>query len=295
VIFVTGKGGVGKTTVSAALGVHLAATKQKTLLVETDSTGRLGAIFDVVNLGSEPAELERRLWAVRLQPRVLLEEYFRSFLRIPLLSRGLLSSRSFNALTAAAPGISEFLLLQKLLHWLEPGWRVRRAFDVIIVDGPASGHALKLLGTPRTIASLVPGGPIGGVARRALALLADHRRSSVVVVALPEELAVTEALETYEVLANDLALHVTRPVLNRTFPRRFAAHDIDELASDRGDDPVLHAARFQVGRRRETERHLARLRRALSQTPVALPMLFGEELTLSELPRLGSALAAVLQ
>ncbi len=295
VIFVTGKGGVGKTTVTAALGVHLTESRERTLIVETDVSGRLAAMFGAPPLSAEPLELQQRLFAVRLQQRALLEEYFESLLRVPFLSRRLLSSRTFNAVTAAAPGVGEFLLLQKLLQWLEPGWRGRRRFDTVLIDGPASGHALKLLAAPRTIASLVPAGPIGTVARRALALLADHHRTRVVVVAIPEELAITEMLETCDALANDIAVKVARPVVNRVFPRRFAPHEVAELETgEAASDPLVHAARFQLGRRREAERHLARLRRALGQSPVALPMVFAERLTPLHLHQLGQTLGGVL-
>lgn len=294
VVFVTGKGGVGKTTVSAALGLHLAASGQRTLIVETDASGRLAALFGGAALGPEPVALQPRLFAARVHARTLLEDYFRSLLRLPFLSRRLLSSRTFNALTAAAPGVAEFLVLDKLLHWLEPGWRPRRRFDTVVVDGPATGHARALLAAPRTIAALVPAGPIGTVARRARALLADRHRARVVLVTLPEELAITETLEAHATLVNELALHVTRPVLNRVFPRRFSRDEIDTLSAGDSDDPLTRAALFEASQRRETERHLARLRRGIPDPPLAIPMVFDERLAAPQLAALGTRLAALL-
>lgn len=294
VIFVTGKGGVGKTTVSAALAVHLADEGRRVLIVETDQGGQLAELFGAADLASEPKPVAPRISAARLLPRSLVEEYFRGLLRLPFLANRLLNSRSFNALTAAAPGVAEFLLLQKILEWTDPGWRRRSRFDVVLIDGPATGHALKLLGTPRTIASLVPAGPIGAVARGALSLLADHTRAHVLVVTLPEELAVTETLEAYDALLNDLAVDVLRPVINRIYPRRFTVHEVEDLAASAPQHPLVVAAQYQVARRRDSERHIQRLRRHLPQAPLSLPMVFDEHLGAAHLQRLGATLAPLL-
>jgi anion-transporting ArsA/GET3 family ATPase len=295
VIFVTGKGGVGKTTVSAALAVHLAEEGQRVLIVESDQGGQLAELLEADDLDAEPKLVAPRVSAVRLLPRVLLEDYFRGLLRIPFLANRLLNSRSFNALTAAAPGVAEFLLLEKILGWADPGWRRRSRFDTILVDGPATGHALKLLAAPRTIASLVPGGPIGAVARGALSLLADHVRTHVCVVTLPEELSVTETIATYGALRDDLAVDVLRPVINRIYPRRFAVHEVEALAqSESRHHPMVLAAQYQLARRRDSERHIQRLRRHLPQSPVSLPMVFDERLNPAHLHRLGNTLAPLL-
>jgi len=294
VLFVTGKGGVGKTTVSAALAAHLAGEGQRVLVVETDQGGQLGELLGGAEPSADPQPVAPRIDAARLLPRPLVEEYFRGLLRVPFLANRLLSSRSFNALTAAAPGVAEFLLLQKILEWTDPGWRRRGRYDLVIVDGPATGHALKLLAAPRTIASLVPAGPIGAVARGALALLADHRRAHVLVVTLPEELAVTETLEAYDVLENDLAVDVLRPVINRVYPRRFSPRELRQLAADAGEGhPLLQAAQFQMARRRDSERHIQRLRRHLPRPPLSLPMVF-DDTPGTALPRLGASLASLL-
>jgi hypothetical protein len=288
VVFVTGKGGVGKTTVAAAAAVELAGRDRRVLLVETDPGGTLAGLFGAAPPGREPRPLQPGIDAVRLLPRPLVEDYFRGILRIPYLANRLLSSSAFNALTAAAPGVTEFLLLQKVLEWVDPGWRRRQRYDVVLIDGPATGHALKLLGTPRTIASLVPAGPIGAVA--------DHERAHVLVVTLPEELAVTEALSAWETLVDDLAVDVLRPVINRVYPRRFAPREIAALeAGGAGGDLLVEAARFEIARRRECERHIGRLRRHLPVSPLSLPMVFDEVIGAEHLRRLGSVLAPALE
>jgi hypothetical protein len=298
-LFVTGKGGVGKTTVAAALGQHAAEHGQRTLIVETASDGRLAHVFGHRTLGATPRRLRAGLDAVRVDARELVEEYFSRLLRFQLLTKRLLASNAFNALTAAAPGITEFLLLEKLLGWIEPGFGRRRGYELIIVDGPGTGHALKLLRTPRALATMVPGGPLGKTARRLLALLGDHSRTRVLLVSLPEEMSVRETIETQQALEGDLALHVTRPVINRVFPRRFSSAEAQRIERD-GDlkgsalPPLLAAARFAIACRREAERHVGHLRRAWGVSPIVLRQLFTPDVHGADLEAFGRTLATAV-
>jgi anion-transporting ArsA/GET3 family ATPase len=300
-LFITGKGGVGKTTIAAALGRHAAEHGQRTLIVETATDGRLAHVFGQHALAATPRRLRAGLDAVRVDARELVEEYFSRLLRFELLSKRLLASNAFNALTAAVPGITEFLLLEKLLGWIEWGFGRRRGYELIIVDGPGTGHALKLLRTPRAVATMVPGGPLGKTARRLLALLGDHSRTRVLLVSLPEEMSVRETIETQQALEGDLALCVTRPVINRVFPRHFSATEAQLIEQD-GDTngaavaPLLTAARFAIACRREAERHVGHLRRALGVSPIILRQLFTPDVHAADLEVFGRTLGrAVLE
>ena len=292
-IFVTGKGGVGKTTVAAALGQRCADQGQRTLIIETANDGSLAQIFGHRRLSATPQRLHARLDAVRVDARELVEQYFGRLLRFEWLSQRLLTSNTFNALTAAAPGITEFLLLEKILGWVEPGLGSRRrGYDMVIVDGPATGHALKLLSTPRRIATMVPGGPLGRTARRLLALFADHQRTRVVLVSLPEEMAVKETIEMQQALEGDLAVHVTRPVINRVFPRHFTAAEAAQVDRLDGETPaqVRAAVHFAIACRREAERHVSHLRRALAVRPLMLRQLIVGRVHATDLRAFGRTL-----
>jgi anion-transporting ArsA/GET3 family ATPase len=296
-IFVTGKGGVGKTTVAAALAQHAAELGQRTLVIETASDGSLAHLFGHRKLTTAPQRLQLGIDAVHVDARQLVEEYFSRLLRFRWLADRLLSSNTFNALTAAAPGVTEFLLLEKMLGWIEPGLTGRRrGYDMIIVDGPATGHAVKLLATPRRIAAMVPGGPLGKTARRLLALLGDHHRTQVLLVSLPEEMAVRETIETQHALTIDLALHVARPIINRTFPRHFSAAEAQRIEHDANlpEGPVRAAARFAIACRREAERHIALMRRALGVSPVLLRQLFAADVRTDDLRPFGRTLGRVV-
>jgi anion-transporting ArsA/GET3 family ATPase len=294
-LFITGKGGTGKTTVAAALGRRAVELGERVLIVDTARDGRLSDLFAGPELTSTPQPLQPRLDALSVEPRALVEAYFAGLLRIPFVSRRLLSSRTFNAVTAAAPGITEFLLLEQILGWVEPGLGRRRRYGVVIVDGPATGHALKLLRVPRNVLSMVPAGPLATTARRMLALLHEPRRTQIVLVAVPEEMSVRETIETWETLTDELALRVARPVLNRVFPRHFSPADAELLATEGNAlDPAVAAARYAIACRREAERHVSHLRRAVHNGPVLMRQLFTADVSAGDLHHFGVLLGRAI-
>jgi anion-transporting ArsA/GET3 family ATPase len=279
-VFVTGKGGTGKTTVTAALGIGLARRGRRTLIVELAADRGLAGLFGREHLPTEPIELAPKLSALRVEARALLEAYFTRILRLSFLTRRLFSSITFNAVTTAAPGVTEFLILDHLLQWLDPGRLRRSRHDVVLVDAPATGHALRLLRTPGLLLRMVPRGPIGATARRMAELLADHRRTRAVLVALPDEMAVAEAIEARAALGEELSMHLAAPVLNRVTPRRFTKDERRTIleAPEEAGDPLFTAARFQIAARDEAERHIARLRRDFGAAPISLPQICSDGL-----------------
>lgn len=289
---VTGKGGVGKTTVAAALATRLADTGRRVLAVELAADRGLAPLFGRAALPTEPIAVSAGLHAVRVEPRVLVESYFRRLLRLDFLTRRLFSSVTFNAVTTAAPGVTEFLILEHLLQWLDPGRLRRKRYDAVVLDAPATGHALRLLRTPRQLLKMVPGGPIAATARQIVALLENPRSCAVLLVSVADEMAVNETIEARSAL-QDLSMRLARPVLNRVFPRRFTsdqARTILALAEGGGTDPLLAAARLQIRARQDAERHLRRLRGAFGVPPIPLRQVCAEALEPEELDRLGKDL-----
>jgi anion-transporting ArsA/GET3 family ATPase len=267
---------------------------RRVLIVELGGERSLASLFGKRTVGTEPGPLATRLAAVRIDARALVESYFTRLLRLSFLARRLFASATFNAITAAAPGVTEFLILEHLLQWLDGGLLGRRRFDLVIVDGPASGHAVRLLRTPRTIATMVPGGPIGSAARKLLALLADHEHTRVALVTIADEMAVNETLEVHGALRDDLALCLTRPVLNRTFPRRFTRQDaeaVQSLMRRHPNDLLLQAAHLQIRMRHDVERHLGRLRRAFGTLPISVRQICRERVQRADLDQIGGPLA----
>lgn len=285
--FITGKGGSGKTTVACALAWTLARRGEKVLLVEPYAQRGLETWFTDTAIVAEPTLVADNLSAVRLEPRQLLEAYFRKLLRLPLLARRLLSSASFNAVTAAAPGVSEFLILECLDTWSRD-----RRYDRVIVDGPATGHALQLLRAPFQLASIASSGPLHRPLRRLTTALRRADRASVAFVSLGEEMSVAECIEAHDAIAGSLGVAVRRPLLNRYAERRFTRDDIATIEKLDAKHPWVTAARFHIAAQRRSADFASRLKRAFGRTPLGLPDLTGAA---DPLERLGRALVRGLE
>jgi len=240
--------------------------------------GSLGSLLGGIHLGAEPMRVRAGLAAASLEPEALLGDFVAGVLRFRVLARRLLESTSFQVLAAAAPGLGEFLVLHRLLGWVEARRGRRPLHDLVIVDAPASGHSLPLLAAPHTLGALARLGPVAELLARLQRLIGDPGATLVCVVTTPEELAVRETVELHRELGERLGLAVAPPIVNALPPRRFTARDavaLDRLEAASGPHPYLHAARFQLERRRQADAQLTALRRALGAAPVRLPFLFG--------------------
>ncbi|HYY05983.1 MAG TPA: hypothetical protein VE997_05360, partial [Candidatus Limnocylindria bacterium] len=240
--------------------------------------GPLGSLLGGMPLGAEPTHVRAGLAAASLEPEALLGDFVEGVLRFRVLARRLLGSTSFQVLAAAAPGLGEFLVLHRLLGWVEARRGRRPVYDLVVVDAPASGHSLPLLAAPHTLGALARLGPVAELLARIQRLIADPGATLVCLVTTPQELAVRETVELHRELAERLGLAVAAPIVNALPPRRFSAGDVaalERLEAANGPHPYLHAARFQLERRRQADAQLAALRRAIGAAPVRLPFLFG--------------------
>ncbi|MFN8599398.1 MAG: ArsA-related P-loop ATPase [Candidatus Binatia bacterium] len=299
-VIVTGKGGVGKTTVAAAVAQAAVAARRRVLLVEVATPGRLASVLDVPPLTGEPRAILDGLSAVALEESSALEELVHGLMPLRLLSSRLLSSDTFRIIAAAVPGIIETALLARVIAWLEEtDRRGRPRWDLVVLDSPASGHSVPLLATPRTMSGLATVGPLGAIVRKTSRWLADPALTRALVVAIPEEWAVAEAVELWESLRDGLALPVGRPVLNAVFPKRFSRADealLEEAEASHSIDPqLLEAGRYFIRRRAGAMEHGRALRAATRERPLELPFLFSTSMTWEDLGPLAEALDPVLE
>jgi anion-transporting ArsA/GET3 family ATPase len=273
-LVVTGKGGVGKTTLSAALGLLAAREGLRTVIVEVGDHGRLPELFGLGDAapGAEQ-QLAAGLWSVTIDPdRVLLEWVQELGGRIP--GRILASSGTFQYFAAAAPGAKELFGMVKVWELAQPRRWQRRAsgYDLVILDAPATGHALGMLRSPQTFGAIARVGPVATQAHRVRDMLADPRQSAYVAVSLPSEMAVTETIELQQGLAEQIGRELSAVIVNELLPRRFTPAELERIAAldgaarGHGADARIRnaAARAAVSvheRARLQHNQLARLRR----------------------------------
>jgi anion-transporting ArsA/GET3 family ATPase len=283
-LFVTGKGGVGKTTVAAALGLLAAREKKRTLVCEVDAKGNLADFYEMTPPGFDPVQVQPNLHVMSMNTEESLKEYLSLQLKLPLLAKIGPLARTFDFLANAAPGVKEILTVGKL------GWEVReKHYDLVVVDAPATGHIVGQLRAPQAINELVQVGLVRDQTGWLKDILADPAQTGVVIVASPEEMPVTESLELIDRLHEETDVDVASLVVNRVLPELFGRGEEEvferlrqpemagALATAAGGpvDSVLEAARLAVTLRRTRAGHLARLRAGVDPT---MPILYVPEL-----------------
>lgn len=274
-IVVTGKGGVGKTTVTAALALACARRGRSTIALEVAGQRRVPALLGHPSAGPPGSEdqVAPQLWASTADPERALAEWAGQIIRPRALVELAVRSKAFAAFAAAAPGARELLTITKAWE-LGSGQRWTsgaRRYDTVILDAPASGHGLAMLGAPRTYAEIARVGPVAAQARRVVAALRDPGLSAVVTVATMEETPVNETLELRERLIEQLGRPPVAVVANSVIRDGLSAAALAQLEGSL-PAPVERALRSRHERSRLHATQLRRLRRGA--TPViALPQL----------------------
>jgi hypothetical protein len=297
-VVVMGKGGVGKTSVAAALGLLAARLGRRTVVCEVAQQERLAGLFGARDVGHRELELAPGLFGVSVEPERAMHEWLRHQLKSGALAGLLGHSRLFGYLTAAAPGVTELVTIGKVWDLAQTERRTGGAeYDTVIMDAPATGHGLALLGAPRTYANIARVGPIARQAGRIDAFLREE--AAVLAVALPEEMPVNETIDLERRLDEQLGVKIDQVVANAVLPERLSAAEARRLRElDGHGSPTAQAAtraalaeHERSGGQRE---QLDRLR-AEARAPVAtLPYLFEPELGRHELELLSSSLEDAL-
>ena len=300
-ILVLGKGGVGRSTVAAAIAGQCAARGRKTLLYETNANDRFGNYFDKPPVGTEPVQLADKLWAVNATPASALAEYGMMILRFKSVYEMVFENRVTRAFLRAIPGLDDYALLGKAWFHTTEEKRGKPIWDTVVFDMPASGHSVSMLKVPWVIVDTVPEGPLTRDARTVKALLTDPARTAAVIVTLAEEMPANEAIELEDKLIT-LGIVPQQLVVNQVYPDHVPVETplgrvLDSLIVDHHAGalpPVLAAvtahASLSRDRRALNAHYLAELSRRAKTPIIELPMVFAKTLGPAHVRQLGTRL-----
>ncbi len=303
-VFVTGKGGVGKSTIASALALVAARRGQRTLACEFDAKGNLADFFSAAPTGWDPTEVQPNLFAMSMDTEESLKEYLRLQVKIPLVARIGPLARTLDFVANAAPGVKEILTVGKVV------WETKEQhYDLVVVDASATGHVVAQLSAPQAIGELVKVGLVRDQTAWLSEILDDPATTGAVIVAAPEEMPVNESLELAARIRAETRVDLAATVVNRVLPELFSRDEEEVFEALRRPDaiaalevaaggpvaPILDAAELAVTLRRTRSVHLDRLREGLPGVPLLYaPELFTRSHGIRATSQLADALAAEL-
>jgi anion-transporting ArsA/GET3 family ATPase len=294
-LFVTGKGGVGKSTAAITLGLLAARRGMRTIVAELANQERVQRAFEHQDERFREVELAPGLFTISIDPQLAMEEYL--LVKTGRLAHVLSSSRLFGVFAMATPGMRELLSIGKVweLAQLQRRSRGGAPYDLVVVDAPASGHGVGILRTPKTFAEIARVGPIAHQGRAIANTIADRDFTGVVAVTTLEEMPVNETLALRAALERE-RLPLDRVIVNAVYPERFDEREVAELAGalpgtrSRLARSALRAALAEHARAATQNRQLARLREGVDCQIAQLPYVFADHLGVQELALLADGL-----
>jgi anion-transporting ArsA/GET3 family ATPase len=301
VIIVAGKGGVGKTTVTAALAVAAARTGMSVLIVEVEGKSGLPAAFDCPGLGYEECDLAPGVRARTLTPDAALVDWLENN-GLKRVSKRLVSTGALDIVATAVPGMKDILVLGKV-----KSLEVQRSADLIIVDAPAAGHAITFLTSAQGLLDAVSVGPVRKQATDVVELLGDPARCQVLLVTIPEETPVSELVDTAFAIEDRTGVCLGPVVVNGCYEDlpidggsgaatvagvQYDAEVLDVFVSEREARDLARAAAFRTERSAIQHHQADRLGQRLPLPQIRLPFLFTADLGLEEIEHLADAFSA---
>ncbi len=293
---VTGKGGVGKSTVAAALALLAARRGMRVLVCEINAQERVAPLLGGPPSGPVAREVLPGLFTVNVTPRDAMREYGTMVLRFRSIYDAVFENRVVRYFLRVIPSLAELVMLGKVLHEVRTEEDGRPRWDLVVLDAPATGHALQLLRVPAALLDTVPPGPLRRDAEWMHALLVDPRMTALSIVTLPEEMPVNEAIELDAAVRGVLGIARAALIVNGMPEVRFTPAERETMADLCGDPaplgPAATASHAQAVRAAQAERYLARARAALELPTVLVPLLACDEWDRRAVERVARALEA---
>jgi len=307
VVFVVGKGGVGKSTVAAALGLQAAARGMRVCIAEMNGSESIAALLGCPPVGYRATGVAEGIEAISITPEAATEEYLVRALRFRKLYNLVFRNRYIEPFMNGILGLSDLTSVGKImdLEWQRedgsygPESSGPARYDLVIVDCPSTGHGLALLGAPRTMMDVTGAGPLYSNSAMIQQLLSDRRRTAVLLVTLAEEMPVSETLESVATIREQLEIDLAGVVMN-SVPQALAPpadlrawwSDIQDEALSLGGNAAAAAAHGeQIQRqRREAAAYIDRIQQQTQLPVLELPRLDTPQAGLEGLGELGARL-----
>jgi len=295
-LIVTGKGGVGKSTVSAALALVAARRGKRVLVAEVNAQERIAPLLGSPPVGPVAREAVPGISTVNVDPQHALEEYGLMVLKYRAIYRAVFENRVVKFFLRVIPSLPETLMLGKILHEARSEDAGRPRWDLVVVDAPATGHAVQLFRVPAALRDTVPRGPMRRDAEWMQALLTDPGRTALSIVAMPEEMPVSETIDLDAQVREVLGIPRGPIFMNAMPDGRFSREERERLEGLQHEPsplgPAARAALLQAERAEQAERHAGRLRGAVDLPMVTVPLLAVDRWGREAIERVADAIEA---
>lgn len=281
-VIVMGKGGVGKSTVCAALGLAASRRGLRTVIAELNTREKVPLLFGCQPGGYRTQRIEENLYSINIQPDPALREYGQMKLKFERLYRMVFENEAMKRLLKVIPGMKELFLLGKVFNMeRERNQDGSPVWDMIIIDAPATGHGVSLLRLPQAILEVIQSGPMADEVRDMRRLFEDPARTVINLVTLPEEMPVRETLDLQMQIDTILNIPKGYLLVNQVWPEALNSRDqaiLSAFHDQAGDDPKVQAAmdclELFTERRRLQEGYLKELQQTVDMPMLAIPYLF---------------------
>jgi len=286
-VFIVGKGGTGKTTLTAALSLAASMLGKKVLIVEVGEADAIGHLFDKGTLPIIPAQIHENIWGVRINSKAILEEYIHIHVGFNFIANRITRSKIFNHVSDATPGLKEVMTLGQIWRW-EQGLTNDGSpyYDIIFIDAPATGHGFNLLRMPQALIDMLRVGPIVEQTRIVNDLLMDTNKTWLTVVTLPEELPVNETIEFWHAAQHDINMPVQLTFINGVYHHLFEDQENDYIVSmlnqsKKTDSPLavlLDIARQHYIRQNLQQSYIHELNAKASHPLITIPFYYTNDI-----------------
>ncbi|MCA9562569.1 MAG: AAA family ATPase [Myxococcales bacterium] len=301
----TGKGGVGKSTLTAAIALAAAKRGQRVLVLELNTKERISRYFGKPEVGEEITRIHDNIWAVNVKPESAMKEYVLMTLRFETIYKAVFENRFVSQFLRVIPGLNDLVLIGKAwFHEQEQNKDGTPTWDMVVVDAPATGHGLFLLQIPKVIVDAVPTGPMANECRKILDLLTDPKRTALNLITLTEEMPVNETIELKAKLDKSLQVPMGYLIANGIFPSVFTPYEAKHLETLRNTantpanprlKALLEAGLFRFERCELQSRYLDQLKRSVSLPIIEVPQYFEPDINLDVLRRMAAHVEACVE